>query len=129
MRYNPANLRDDLKSGRGNYTDLAARMSKYRKVRANPSKKEYNLAPFFKDNHNITIFYLSALMHETGMPITYFIDFEPEELPNETELIASLKEIVRMKDEMLADKDKLITIYENEINNLKAEIGRLKTEK
>ncbi len=104
-----------LKSGRGNYTDLAQKMLKYRKPRKNASNDEYNLAPFFKEGHNITVNSLTALMRETGMTIDFFIDFEPGELPS----IEHLKEIIRLKDELLKDKEQIIKLKDAEIEQWK----------
>lgn len=139
MKYVGSRLRKLLKSERGSYTDLASKMLKYRKPRKNASKDEYNLVPLFEDGHNVTLSTLTGLMRETGMPIDFFVDFEPGELPQQkpegvsgsnniinssvnndlTMKVDHLYEIIRLKDELIADKERIITLKDAEIGQWK----------
>lgn len=139
MKYVGSRLQALLKSERGGYTELAAKMLKYRKPRQNGSKDEYNLGPFFKDGHNVTLYTLTALMRETGMPIDFFVDFEPGELPSArrdgisgsnniinssvtndlTMKVDHLNEVIRLKDELIIDKERIITLKDAEIEQWK----------
>ena len=132
-------MQNHLKGERGGYTELAAKMLKYRKPRKNASKEEYSLTPLLKDGHNITLSTLTALMHETGLSIDFFIDFEPGELPpcrrdgvsgsnniinssvsnDLTVKVDHLYEVVRLKDELIADKERIITLKDAEIEQWK----------
>lgn len=139
MRYVGSRLQALLKSERGSYTELATKMLKYRKPRKNASKDEYNLVPLFEDGHNVTLSTLTGLMRETGMPIDFFVDFEPGELPpyrrdgmsgsnniinssvnnNLTIKVDHLNEVIRLKDELIADKERIITLKDAEIEQWK----------
>lgn len=139
MRYIGSRLQKLLKSERGSYTELASKMLKYRKPRKNASKDEYNLVPLFEDGHNVTLSTLTGLMHETGMPIDFFVDFDPGELPAHrqdgisgsnniinssitndlTIKVDHLNEIIRLKDEMLSDKERIINLKDAEIEQWK----------
>lgn len=139
MKYVGKRLQEYLKSGRGNYTDLAVRMLKYRKPRKNSGEVEYSLAPFFRNGHNITLNSLSALMKETGMSIDFFVDFEPGELPSYrdggisgshnvinssisndlTMKVDHLNEVVRLKDALIDDKERIIALKDAEIEQWK----------
>ena len=138
MKYIGSRLQALLKSERGSYTELAAKMLKYRKPRKNASKDEYNLVPLFEDGHNVTLNTLTGLMRETGMPIDFFVDFEPGELPpyrrdgvsgnnitsssvnNDLTLkVDHLNEVIRLKDELIADKERIITLKDAEIEHRK----------
>lgn len=132
-------MQNHLKGERGGYTELAAKMLKYRKPRKNASKEEYSLTPLLKDGHNITLSTLTALMHETGLSIDFFIDFEPGELPpyrrdgvsgsnniinssvsnDLTTKVDHLNEVIRLKDELIADKERIITLKDAEIEQWK----------
>lgn len=139
MKYVGSRLQALLKTERGSYTELAAKMLKYRKPRQNGSKDEYNLVPLFKDGHNVTLYTLTGLMRETGMSIDFFVDFEPGELPaarrdgisgsnniinssitNDLTLkVDHLNEVIRLKDELIADKERIITLKDAEIEQWK----------
>lgn len=139
MKYIGTRLRGLLREERGGYHDLAIRMMKYRKPRKNGANDEYNLVPLFKDGHNLTLSTLSALMRETGQPVTFFVDFEPGELPplysngisgnnnvvnssisnDLTTKVEYLNEIIRLKDTTIAEKDKLLTMKDVEIEQWK----------
>ena len=139
MRYVGSRLQALLKSERGSYTELATKMLKYRKPRKNASKDEYNLVPLFEDGHNVTLSTLTGLMRETGMPIDFFVDFEPGELPpyrrdgvsgsnniinssvsnDLTIKVDHLNEVIRLKDELIADKERIITLKDAEIEQWK----------
>ncbi|UKK48738.1 hypothetical protein L6475_01855 [Prevotella sp. E9-3] len=139
MRYNGTRLRDYLKDRRGAYTELAKAMLKYRKPRKNAGTDEYNLAPFFRVGHNITLELLTGFMKETGKSIDFFVDFEPGELPvQKTEGVSGssniinssinndltmkvdhLHEIIRLKDEMIVDKERIIAMKDAEIQQWK----------
>ena len=139
MKYIGSRLQALLKSERGSYTELASKMLKYRKPRKNASKDEYNLVPLFEDGHNVTLSTLTGLMRETGMPIDFFVDFEPGELPpyrrdgvsgsnniinssvsnDLTVKVDHLYEVVRLKDELIADKERIITLKDAEIEQWK----------
>lgn len=139
MKYVGSRLQALLKSERGSYTELAAKMLKYRKPRKNASKDEYNLVPLFEDGHNVTLNTLTGLMRETGMSIDFFVDFEPGELPpyrrdgvsgsnniingsvsNDLAIkVDHLNEVIRLKDELIADKERIITLKDAEIEQLK----------
>lgn len=140
MRYIGSRLKDYLKEHRGAYTELAQAMLKYRKPRKNAGRDEYNLAPFFRDGHNITLDLLAGLMKETGHSIDFFIDFEPGELPSYykregvsgsnniinssisndlTMKVDHLNEVIRLKDEIVADKERIITLKDAEIEQWK----------
>ena len=139
MRYIGSRLKEHLKNERGGYTQLAKNMLKYRKPRRNSGKEEYSLAPLLRDGHNITVVTLSALIRETGMPIDFFIDFEPGELaPGKAESVSGsnnvinssinndltvtvhhLNEVVHLKDEIIADKERIITLKDAEIEQWK----------
>lgn len=139
MKYIGSRLRKLVKEERGGYHDLAVRMLKHRAPRVNGAKDEYNLVPLFRDGHNLTLSTLSAIMLETGMPITYFVDFEPGELPplyssgingsnnvinssisnDLTAKVDHLNEVIRLKDTMIADKDKLLAMKDVEIEQWK----------
>lgn len=128
-----------LKKERGSYTTLAQKMQKYRKPRKNGSKDEYNLVPLFNDGHNITVGTLTGLMRETGLPIGFFIDFEPGELSpyrgeglkgnnniinssisnDLTVTVEHLNEVVRLKNELIADKERIIALKDSEIEQWK----------
>lgn len=139
MRYNGTRLRDYLKDRRGAYTELAKAMLKYRKPRKNAGTDEYNLAPFFRVGHNITLELLTGFMKETGKSIDFFVDFEPGELPAQkiegvsgsrniinssinndlTMKVDHLNEIIRLKDEMIVDKERIIAMKDAEIQQWK----------
>lgn len=139
MKYVGSRLQALLKSERGSYTELAAKMLKYRKPRKNASKDEYNLVPLFEDGHNVTLSTLTGLMRETGMAIDFFVDFEPGELPpyrrdgvsgsnniinssvnnDLTIKVDHLNEVIRLKDELIADKERIITLKDAEIEQWK----------
>ena len=139
MKYVGSRLQALLKSERGSYTELAAKMLKYRKPRKNASKEEDNLVPLFEDGHNVTLNTLTGLMRETGMSIDFFVDFEPGELPpyrrdgvsgsnniinssvnNDLTLkVDHLNEVIRLKDELIADKERIITLKDAEIEQWK----------
>ncbi|MBR1932931.1 MAG: hypothetical protein IJ841_04510 [Prevotella sp.] len=114
-------------------------MMKYKGPRKNSGKDEYNLAPFFDDGHNISLKLLGGLMKETGMPIEFFVDFEPGEITQAktdgitgsnnitnstitsdlTQRVDHLSEIIQLKDEMLADKERIIASKDAEIEQWK----------
>lgn len=139
MKYVGSRLQALLKSERGGYTVLAAKMLKYRKPRKNASRDEYNLAPLLGNGHNVTLYTLTGLMRETGMPIDFFVDFEPGELPaarldglsgnnnvinssitnDLTMKVDHLNEIIKLKDALLSDKERIITLKEAEIEQWK----------
>ena len=139
MKYIGNRLQSYLKGERGGYTDLAAKMLKYRKPRKNASKDEYSLTPLLKDGHNITLSTLTALMRETGKSIDFFVDFEPGELPSyrydgisgSNHIISSsvnndltikvdhLNEVIRLKNEIITDKERIITLKDAEIEQWK----------
>ncbi len=139
MRYVGSRLQALLKRERGGYTDLATKMVKYRKPRKNESKDEYNLVPLFEDGHNVTLYTLTGLMRETGMPIDFFVDFEPGELPvprhdsisGSNNIINSsvnndlimkvdhLNEVIRLKEQLISDKERIITLKDAEIEQWK----------
>ena len=133
-----------LKKERGSYTTLAQRMQKYRKPRKNGSKDEYNLVPLFDDGHNVTLNTLTGLMRETGLPIDFFVDFEPGELtscrrdgirgsnvinsPVANDLTVTVKhlnEVVRLKNELIADKERIISLKDSEIEQWKKRYDEL----
>lgn len=140
MRYNGTRLKELLRGNKGAYTNLAERMSKYRRQRKNASENtaSYCLTPFLKDGHNITLSNLSALMLETGKTIDFFVDFDPGELPlsftvpaagvsgshniinssitnDLTMKLEHQTELIRIKDQMLVDKERIITLKDSEI--------------
>lgn len=135
MKYNGTRLREYLRLRKGGHTELAKAMVKYRKPRKNASTDEYNLGPFLRPNHNPTINLLSGLMKETGLPIDFFVDFEPNELPctktdgingnnniinstvtnDLTQKVDHLSEIIQLKDEIIADKERIIALKDAEI--------------
>lgn len=139
MKYIGTRLKQHLKGERGGYTELAARMLKYRKPRKNAASEEYTLTPLLKDGHNITLSTLTALMHETGLSIDFFVDFEPGELcipqhegvSGSNNIINSsisndltikvdhLNEVIRLKNELIADKERIITLKDAEIEQWK----------
>ena len=139
MKYVGSRLQALVKSERGGYTDLAAKMLKYKKPRKNESKDEYNLVPLFKDGHNLTLNTLTGLMRETGMSIDFFVDFEPGEIPSQqhagisgsnnivnssitndlTLTVDHLNEVIRLKDELISDKERIITLKDAEIEQWK----------
>ena len=140
MKYIGSRLKDYLKEHRGAYTELAQAMLKYRKPRKNAGRDEYNLAPFFRDGHNITLDLLAGLMRETGFSIEFFVDFEPGELPpyykkdgvsgsnniinssisNDLTLkVDHLNEVIRLKNELIEDKERIITLKDAEIEQWK----------
>ena len=139
MKYVGSRLQALLKTERGGYKELAAKMLKYRKPRKNASVKEYNLVPLFSDGHNVTIHTLTGLMRETGMSIDFFVDFDPGELPassqngvsgsnniinssinNDLTLkVDHLNEVIRLKDELISDKERIITLKDAEIEQWK----------
>ena len=139
MKYNGSRLKEYLKGHRGSYTELAQAMLKYRKPRKNAGRDEYNLAPFFRVGHNITLDLLAGLMRETGKPIEFFVDFEPGELSyttangisgsnnivnssitNDLTLkVDHLNEVIRLKDEIIADKERIITLKDADIEQWK----------
>lgn len=139
MRYIGSRLQALLKSERGGYTELAAKMLKYRKPRKNASRDEYNLVPLFEDGHNVTLNTLTGLMKETGRSIDFFVDFEPGEFPvardggingsnnvinssianDLTMKVDHLNEIIRLKDTLIADKERIITLKDAEIEQWK----------
>jgi hypothetical protein len=139
MKYVGSRLQALLKSERGGYTELAARMLKYRKPRKNASRDEYNLVPLFEDGHNVTLYTLTGLMRETGKSIDFFVDFEPAELPatcnggisgsnnvinssitnDLTIKVDHLNEIIKLKDALLSDKERIITLKDAEIEQWK----------
>lgn len=139
MKYNGTRLKDYLGMHRGRYTELAQAMLKYRRPRKNAGRDEYNLAPFFRKDHNITLYLLSGLMKETGFPIDFFVDFEPGELTpivmdgvngnnnivNSTitsdlaQKLDHLNEIIRLKDQIISDKERIITLKDAEIEQWK----------
>lgn len=145
MKYIGSRLKNHLKGERGGYTELAAKMLKYRKPRKNASKEEYSLTPLLKDGHNITLSTLTALMHETGLSIDFFIDFEPGELPpyrhdgvngsnniinssvsnDLTMKVDHLYEVIRLKDELIADKERIITLKDADIDQWKKRYDEL----
>ena len=127
-----------LKSERGKYKDLAARMLEYRKPRKNGGNKEYNLLPLYKDGHNITLHTLTGLIRLTGMPLEFFVDFENGELSSSQSFtgsnniinssistsnmeneISHLREVISLKDQMLADKERIIEMKSSEIEQWK----------
>ena len=146
MKYIGSRLSKYLKGRRGAYTDLSRAMVKYRKPRENSGRDEYNLAPFFRDGHNITLDLLTGLIRETGQPIDFFVDFEPGELPpgrsdgvsgnnniinshvttDLTTKVDHLNEIIRLKDELISDKERIITLKDAEIEKKDAEIEQWK---
>lgn len=139
MKYIGSRLKEWVKSERGRYKDLATRMAKYRKPRSNAGKDEYNLMPFFKDGHNVTLHILTGLIQETGMPIDFFVDFEPDELPSNqhdgisgnnniinssitndlTLKVDHLNEVIRLKNELINEKERVITLKDAEIEQWK----------
>lgn len=139
MRYVGSRLKEYLNAKRGRYTELAQGMMKYRSPRKNSGKNEYNLDPFFDDDHNISLKLLSGLMRETGKPIDFFVDFEPGELTQAkldgvngnnnivnstvsndlTQKVDHLSEVIRLKDELIADKERIISLKDAEIEQWK----------
>ena len=139
MRYIGSRLKEYLNAKRGRYTARAQGMMKYRSPRKNSGKNEYNLDPFFDDGHNISLKLLNGLMHETGKPIGFFVDFEPGELEQArmdgingnnniinstvtndlTQKVDHLSEVIRLKDELIADKERIIASKDAEIEQWK----------
>lgn len=139
MRYIGSRLKEYLNAKRGRYTELAQGMMKYRSPRKNSGKNEYNLDPFFDDDHNISLKLLNGLMRETGKPIDFFVDFEPGEInenrsdrtignnniinssiSNDLTLkVDHLNEVIRLKNELIADKERIITLKDAEIEQWK----------
>ena len=139
MRYIGSRLKEYLNAKRGRYTELAQGMMKYRSPRKNSGKNEYNLDPFFDDDHNISLKLLNGLMRETGKPIEFFVDFEPGEtsqtkmdgingnnnivnstVTNDlTQKLDHLTEIIQLKDELIADKERIIASKNAEIEQWK----------
>lgn len=139
MKYNGTRLKDYIQGRRGAYTELARAMTKYSKPRRNGGAEEYNLAPFFRIGHNITLDVLTGFMKETGKTIDFFVDFEPGELPpaqhesvtgnsniinssisnDLTMKVDHLHEIIRLKDDLIADKERIIALKDAEIEQWK----------
>lgn len=140
MKFLGLRLKEWLSRQRGGYTELSRKMSKYRKPRKNSSNEEYNLVPLFKDGHNVTIYTLTGLMKETGLPIDFFVEFEPGELPatpltggvsgsnnvvnsnisnDLTIKVDHLLEVIKLKDNAISDKERIITMKDSEIENWK----------
>lgn len=138
MKYCGTRLCELTHNARGEYSNLAERMAKYRKARKNSSENKYRIETLYKDGHNIKISTLSALMKETGRPIDFFIDFEPWELPashapgisgsgnilyssvnDNSDKVSHLEEIIRLKNDLLADKDTIIALKDAEIEQWK----------
>ena len=145
MRYVGSRLKEYLNAKRGRYTELAQGMMKYRSPRKNSGKNEYNLDPFFDDDHNISLKLLNGLMRETGKPIEFFVDFEPGEIAQTktdgingnnnivnstvsndlTQKVDHLSEVIRLKDELIADKERIISLKDAEIEQWKMHYGDL----
>lgn len=140
MRYIGSRLQKMLNEKSGSYADLEKRMRKYRRARKNGGSGSYNLQPFLKDDHNITVYLLTALMKETGKPIDFFIDFEDEERPRmksdgisgSNNIINSqvtsndlnvtvhhLQDVLKIKDQLLDEKERNIIQKDAEIANLR----------
>lgn len=139
MRYIGSRLKEYLNAKRGRYTELAQGMMKYRSPRKNSGKNEYNLDPFFDDDHNISLKLLNGLMRETGKPIDFFVDFEPGELTQAkldgvngnnnivnstvtndlTQKVDHLNEVIHLKDELITDKERIIASKDAEIEQWK----------
>ncbi len=135
MIYNGTRLKQYLREHRGAYTELSHALAKYRRPRKNGGGEDYNLAPFFRYGHNITLSILTGLMKETGMPIDFFVDFEPGEVAQQksdsvngnnniinstvnndlTQKIDHLGEIVALKDELIAAKEHIISMKDAEL--------------
>lgn len=139
MKYKGTKLHRYVKEKSGRYSELAKALAGYKKPRKNVSGEEYNLRPLFQDGHNVTLFTLSALMRETGLPLSFFIEFEPGEnwsdsaknisgnnnvvnssINNDlTMKVDHLNEIIKLKDDLLRDKERIITLKNAEIEQWK----------
>ena len=146
MEYKGSRLKKFVGERSGAYTELEKKMRKYRKARKNSSDAEYNLRPLYKDGHNITISVLTALMRETGKPLDFFIDFEPNEIPNtlrsdnvsgnhnvinsnisnDSSLrIEYLTNTIKLKDQLIDEKERNIIQKDSEIAALRKQNNKL----
>lgn len=148
MKYIGTRLKAKLNGERGAYKELSSKMLKYRKPRKNGSTKEYSLVPYLRDGQNLTLYTLTGLMRETGFPLDFFVDFEPNELPYQwrekignnniinsavsndlTSTVEHLHEIIRMKNEMIADKERIIASKDSELEQWRNRYDKLVSEK
>ena len=146
MEYKGSRLKKFVGERSGAYTELEKKMRKYRKARKNSSDAEYNLRPLYKDGHNITISVLTALMRETGKSLDFFIDFEPNEIPNtlrsdnvsgnhnvinsnisnDSSLrIEYLTNTIKLKDQLIDEKERNIIQKDSEIAALRKQNNKL----
>lgn len=127
MYYKGSQLKEYVRSRRGRYTELCLAVF---------GKKKDGLDNYYRDGRNIQIDKLTKIMRATGKPITYFVDFEENELPSasrgnvgmgnnniinstiSTEAayqIEHLNEVIRLKDQIIAEKERVITSRDVEI--------------
>lgn len=144
MIYRGTRLKAYVDSQRGEWARLGEKMAEYQKPRANQSKKGYNINPLYKDDHNINIRTLSALLKCTGLSIDHFVDFEPFELPHTqdgvsgnnniinssittdmTQKIEHLNEVIHLKDELLGEKERIIALKDQELESWKKRYDEL----
>ena len=123
MKYLGSNLKKFVKEHRGMYTQICETML---------GGKKKGLDNYYGDGRNIHIDKLTQLMRATGMPIDYFIEFEPGERENKGAVgnnniinsmvgkdlsikVDHLNEIIRLKDQIIEEKERNLIMKDQEI--------------
>lgn len=126
MKYKGSKLKMYVKQHRGAYTDICTAIL---------GGKKKGLDQYYHDDHNISIEKLSALMAATGLPIDFFCEFAPGELPQTAssgvtgnnnivnsmvgsdlaQKVEHLNEVIHLKDQLLAEKDTVIAMKDSQL--------------
>lgn len=126
MKYKGSRLKEYVRTHRGMYTDLCVAML---------GGKKKGLDNYYRDDKNIMLDNLTALLKATGKSVDFFVEFEPGELPTSaapnfsgnnniinsmvgndlTAKVEHLSEIITLKDKLISEKEKVILLQANEI--------------
>lgn len=124
MRYRGSKLKKFVQENRGKYTEICEAML---------GGKKKGLDNYYHDDRNIRINKLSQILKATGMPLEYFVEFEPGEMignggnignnnvinsmiGNDLSMkVDHLNEIIRLKDQVIAEKERNIVMKDQEI--------------
>ncbi len=147
MIYKGSRLQALVTKNRGYHAELSAKLA------ARNNAKSYNLTLLYKDGRNLQLSTLTDLLQATGLPVDYFIDFEPSELPTRpinnasgnrsnvhgsnnivNSLVASdltmkiehLNEVIALKDQLIESKEALIQMWQNKYNELADQLNTTK---
>ena len=126
MKYKGSRFKEWVRSNRGAYTEVCLAMLGGRKK---------GLDNYYQDDKNISINKLTDLLRATHLPLDYFVEFEDGELmcrnqqpsignhnvinsmvvPDLTEKVEHLNEVISLKDQLILEKEKQIALKDQEI--------------